>query len=138
MTDKVFIDTNLWIYLYDKKEEHKQLKINQLIREKYYDIIISSQVLNEIYNIMSKKIKLDHSEIKEIIIETMTNFEVAEIGVLDIMKAMEIKERYNFSYWDSLIVASAIENHCSILYTEDMQNNQIIENKLKIVNPFIA
>nr|WP_289626254.1 PIN domain-containing protein [Desulfonauticus submarinus] len=56
---------------------------------------------------------------------------------LDIVrKSWEIKEKYKFSYWDSLIVASALENNCSILYTEDMQDGQIIEKKLEIVNPF--
>ncbi|WP_456325324.1 PIN domain-containing protein [Desulfonauticus submarinus] len=54
----------------------------------------------------------------------------------DIKLAIEIKEKYKFSYWDSLIVASALENNCSILYTEDMQDGQIIEKKLEIVNPF--
>ena len=49
---------------------------------------------------------------------------------------MEISIRYNFYYWDSLIVASALENNCSILYTEDMQDGQVIEESLKIVNPF--
>lgn len=136
MSDKIFVDSNLWIYLYDRKEEIKQIKIENLINEKFNDIIISSQVLNEIYNILSKKIKLAHAEIKEIIIETVANFEVAEIGILDVVKAMEIKEKYGFSYWDSLIIASALENHCSYLYSEDMQSGQIIDNRLTIVNPF--
>lgn len=64
------------------------------------------------------------------------NFEVSEIGVLETIKAMEIKEKLGFSYWDSLIIASALENQCNILYSEDMQNGQIVENKFKIVNPF--
>jgi predicted nucleic acid-binding protein len=40
------------------------------------------------------------------------------------------------SYWDSLIISSALESGCKILYTEDMHHNQIIEGKLKIINPF--
>ena len=47
------------------------------------------------------------------------------------------KKKGKVSFWDSLIVASAIENQCSILYTEDMQNGQIIEDRLKIVNPIM-
>ncbi len=49
---------------------------------------------------------------------------------------MDIKKRYRFSYWDSLIIASALENNCSILYSEDMQHSQVIEDNLKIINPF--
>jgi len=48
----------------------------------------------------------------------------------------QIRHKYNLSYWDSLIVASALENDCSILYTEDLQHEQVIEGKLKIINPF--
>ncbi|OHD11211.1 MAG: hypothetical protein A2086_08380 [Spirochaetes bacterium GWD1_27_9] len=136
MTDKVFIDSNLWIYLYENKEDRKQEKIEELINNNFNNIVISTQVLNEIYNILNKKIRLEHSQIKEIIVETITNFSVAEIGVLDIIKAMELKEIYGFSYWDSLIIASALENQCKILFSEDMQNGQIIENRLKIINPF--
>ena len=44
--------------------------------------------------------------------------------------------QYKFSYWDSLIIASALENECDTLYTEDMQDGLIIEGKLTIVNPF--
>ena len=45
-------------------------------------------------------------------------------------------EKYNFSYYDSIIVSTALENECNIVYSEDMQHSQIIENKLTIINPF--
>ena len=50
--------------------------------------------------------------------------------------ALGIKKKYHFQYYDSLILATAIENNCSIVYSEDMQHNQSIENKIKIINPF--
>lgn len=53
------------------------------------------------------------------------------------IKAIEIRGRYGFSYWDSLIVGTALLSGCSILYSEDMQHDQVIENTLKIINPFI-
>ncbi len=53
-----------------------------------------------------------------------------------IKKALRVKKDSNYSYWDSLVIASALENNCSILYTEDMQHGQTIENSLKITNPF--
>lgn len=137
MIDKIFVDSNLWIYLYDKKEAEKQNKIEKIISDNFNNIAISTQVLNEIYNILNKKIKLEHYIIKEIIVETVANFEVNDIGVLDVIKAMEIKEKYGFSYWDSLIIASALENNCNILFSEDMHCGQLIENRIKIVNPFM-
>ena len=47
-----------------------------------------------------------------------------------------IRRKYSYSYWDSLSIASALENNCKALYTEDMQDGQIIEDKLTIINPF--
>jgi len=61
------------------------------------------------------------------------------LGLIDneaILLSFKIAEQYKYSIWDSLIVASALGNNCSTLYTEDMQDGQIIEKKLKIINPF--
>jgi len=53
-----------------------------------------------------------------------------------ILSAAHIANRYGFSFYDSLIIAAALETGCSVLYSEDLNNGQIIEKKLKIVNPF--
>lgn len=50
--------------------------------------------------------------------------------------AFEIRQEYNISYWDSLVVASALESSCDLLYSEDMQDGLIIKDRLKIINPF--
>jgi predicted nucleic acid-binding protein len=63
-------------------------------------------------------------------------FEVALLRKSSVDKALSVANQYKYSYWDSLIIASALENKCKILYTEDMQDGQIIEGKLKIENPF--
>jgi predicted nucleic acid-binding protein len=52
--------------------------------------------------------------------------------------ALDIRERYGFSWYDSLIVAAALESNCDLLYSEDMQHGQIIEGRLSIVNPFLT
>jgi predicted nucleic acid-binding protein len=49
-----------------------------------------------------------------------------------------MKERVFVDIWDSLIIASALENGCKILYSEDMHHNHLIEKKLRIINPFIT
>jgi len=46
-------------------------------------------------------------------------------------------DKYQYSFWDSLMLASALENGCSVIYSEDMQHEQIIGKKLKIINPFV-
>jgi len=50
---------------------------------------------------------------------------------------LELKEKYRYSFYDSLIISSAIENECSVLYTEDLKNSQLIEGKIKILNPYV-
>ncbi len=132
MRDKVFIDTNVLLYLYDLNNEKKRrakdiLKSNQCI---------STQVLNEFSNISIKKLKLNHDDLSKNlkkIIEKTTVFVFNEDTILD---AIDIREKYKFQYYDSLIIATALENKCTILYSEDMQHGQIIERQLKIINPF--
>jgi predicted nucleic acid-binding protein len=70
------------------------------------------------------------------ILDLVSNFSVAEILQPSVMKAIDLSILYGYSYWDSLILATAIDNGCSILYTEDMQDGQVVDGKLKIVNPF--
>ncbi len=53
-----------------------------------------------------------------------------------IIRGLALKKRYGYSYWDTLILASALECDCSIVYSEDMQDGQRIEQTLTIVNPF--
>ena len=59
------------------------------------------------------------------------------ISLVTIHTALNIRERYNYSWYDSLIVGTALEAGCETLYSEDMQNGQLINNSLRIVNPFM-
>lgn len=67
----------------------------------------------------------------------MENCQVALLTPDTITLALDISKRYQYSYYDSHIIAAALENNCSLLYSEDMQHGQEIEGKLKIVNPFL-
>ncbi len=62
---------------------------------------------------------------------------VSLIRVETIKSSWELRAKYNISFWDSLIVASALENKCTILYTEDLHHSQLIEGRLRILNPLI-
>ena len=80
---------------------------------------------------------MDGAKIKQHLdnIETVCD-EVMAIQRHTINKALSLKDLYGYSYYDCLIIASALESDCEILFSEDMTNEQIIENTLKIVNPF--
>jgi predicted nucleic acid-binding protein len=98
-------------------------------------LVGSTQVLNEYYSVMLKKKATDHliQDNLELIIDTA---EIAIIEIMTIRLAHKIKLKYGFSYWDSLILASAVETGSQYLYSEDMQHNQVIEHQLTIINPF--
>ena len=138
MKDKVFVDTNVYIYflLDDEKNLNKNQKAQNIIKQfSNKEIIISVQVLNEIYNTFLKyKIKEDiiHQKLELIISKT----KLIDTNLSTLNKCWQIRSKYNYSYWDSLIIASALQADCDILFTEDLQNNHIIEGKLKIINPF--
>ncbi|MDR3336706.1 MAG: PIN domain-containing protein [Treponema sp.] len=137
MKDNVFIDTNIWVYAHidDGKEKYTQARIflGESLREKH--IIVSTQILSEFYSAMTKN-RVVHSEISKNIIEIMQTVYVAPIGLADIERALTLKEKYGYSWWDSLLLASSLEAECEILYSEDMQDGQVIEETLAIRNPF--
>jgi len=130
--ENIFIDTNILIYLV-KDNTGKAELINSVLSVNSY---ISTQVVNEFCNVALKKLNLSIKDILFSIDRFSENFTISQVNVFVIKKALKIKEKYKYSYYDSVIIASAIQNNCTILYTEDMQHNQIIENTLKIVNPF--
>lgn len=136
MSDKVLIDTNLWVYLYVKSPETKHFKVKQLVEINFDNIIFSTQIIGELYHVLTKKNFCAKEEAKDIIVEITTAFPVIEIDTASVLKALDINNKTGYSYWDSLVFATALLNDCRFLYSEDMQHNQIIENKTRIINPF--
>ena len=136
MKDKIFVDTNIWLYAFMEQDSQKSLMARKIINENTEKICLSTQVLNEICINLLKKANYSEEEIRSLIKSIDNVFEIYPVKVEDCIKASEIRDKFNVSYWDSLIIASALNNECNILYSEDMQNNLFIENKLKIINPF--
>jgi len=137
MSDKIFVDTNLWIYLYaDDSDKKKTETIGSLIDKYFENIAISTQVLGEFFHVLAKKGLKEKAEARQMALDIASSFNVAEVFQSTVMKAMDISIRSGYSYWDSLILAAALENNCPTLYTEDMQDGQTIEERLTIKNPF--
>jgi len=139
MSDKIFIDTNVFVYSYlknPKKEEDykKHLKAKELLGSFRSDnqVFISTQVCNEYYSALLKN-KIENFDIQSSLSDLVKKVNVASISKDTVLNSFAIKNRYDFSYWDSLILSSALENGCTILYSEDMQDNQLI-NRVNTVN----
>jgi predicted nucleic acid-binding protein len=134
MPDKVFIDTNVLIYGYSEDEPDKRQRAIDCVRSG--EAWISTQVLNETINVLKRKFSLSYSQIRDAVQELSEGFPIVLVSVNTIEIALNLAERYQYSYFDSLILASALEAGCQILYSEDLQDGQRIENQLMIVNPF--
>ena len=134
MKDRVFLDTNILVYLYSEDETEKQ-EVSLNLVDKYVPIV-STQVMNEIANVMIRKFNLKSEIVSQIIDELAESCIVNIITIETIQDALRLVETYKYSYYDSLIIASALENKCTRLYSEDMQHGQVIEGQLEIINPF--
>ena len=73
----------------------------------------------------------------DIVINFYSRYRVLETGLDVYRTASRIRTAHQFSFWDSLIVAAALEGECSILYSEDMQHQQVVDGRLTILNPLL-
>jgi predicted nucleic acid-binding protein len=135
MTDKTFfVDSNIWLYAFMSFEPGKTEKSIEIISNT--SAILSTQVINELCANLIKKAGYSESEIQQTITNIYSHYQVVCIDEKIIIEASKIRTAYRLSYWDSLIVASAIFSQCPILYSEDMQHNQTIQSTT-IINPFL-
>lgn len=134
MNDKAFIDTNIIIYAHTDIDNRKQKIAQKTISENF--TVVSTQVLKEAANTLSKKFSHSWKDIIKVLTEATSNNELYTNTQKPILNACNLAERYRYSFYDSLIIAAAIEASTGILYTEDLQDGQIIHDSLKIINPF--
>ena len=136
MSDRVFLDTNIVIYLYSEDEDDKRGIAYQVVNSSI--CVTSIQVMNELSNVWLKKYALGRFMIAKYLDEVeAVSDEVLLVHRRTINHALEIKEQYGYSFYDCVMLSSALEANCSTILTEDMSNGQIIDGTLKIVNPFI-
>lgn len=84
---------------------------------------------------MHRKAAFTEKQIGQVIQSFYNRVTVVELNRDILMSASSLRTRYGFSFWDGLIVASALSVNANILYSEDMQDNLVIEQRLTIVNP---
>lgn len=127
-----FFDTNVLLYLLSG-ETTKADKAEELLA---IGGTISVQVLNEFVAVASRKLRMSWTEIRDVLtpIRSVCTIEPVSIETHD--RSLRIAERYGMSIYDALIVSAALLANCKTLYSEDMQNGQIIDRQLTIRNPF--
>ena len=136
MSGRRFIDTNIFVYAAINSPDTiaKRLAAVNLLQSTG-KIVISTQVLNEFSAVLLKKGFSDDS-IKTRAENIASECTLMVVNLKTIQLAWALRQRYNLSYWDGLIAASALQAGCTTLFTEDMQHGLMIDSTLRIVNPF--
>ena len=127
-----FFDTNVLLYLLSA-DAAKANRAEALIAGSG---TVSVQVLNEFASVASRKLRMPWAEIREVLAQARAVCAVEPLSLETHDTALRVAERYGLSIYDALIVAAALLAGCKTLYSEDMQDGQLIERKLKIRNPF--
>lgn len=139
MKDKIFLDTNIIVYAHDRSSGKKNtiaMEIMEYLWEGKKGVI-SVQVMQEFYVCVTTKIlKPLPLKVAGKILEYLLSWDLIINDEYITIKAINLQEKYRFSFWDSLIVQSAIQSQAYTLFSEDLSDGQIIEN-VKIVNPFV-
>jgi predicted nucleic acid-binding protein len=135
MSDKITLDSNILIYAFANNDDFRKNIAKDIITRCN---IISLQAINETAYVLLRKFKLPQEQLEQVVHFLKEQFIVSSLTTNTLDQALIVCKKYNFSFWDSMMIAAALDNHCSIIYTEDMSHNQLIENRLRIINPFIT
>jgi predicted nucleic acid-binding protein len=128
-----FIDTSVLLYLLSE-EQDKADRAETLLQQ---PTTISVQVLNEFGAVAIRKLGLSFTEIRDVLGTVRQLCNVLSLTAEHHDKGLDIAERYLFSLYDSIIVASALLAGCKTLYSEDLQHRQVLERQLEVINPFV-
>lgn len=127
-----FADTNIVVYAYGVAPA-KATKAKTILNAAP---VISTQVINEFHNVARRKLGLDMATRHRVAADLLQSCRVIAVDQAIVAAAMRIEARYQVSYWDALIIAAALASGCDTLYSEDLQDGQIFEERLTVKNPF--
>jgi len=136
MSDRCFIDSNIFLYTIDNSDVEKQKAAIQFLIQlsRNEEIILSTQVAKEFSNIALRKLKFSSIALSEFL-EELKSYVVSDVSINTIQEGLKIRTRFEYSFYDSLLLASALENNCNFFYSEDLKHGQSIDG-LQIINPF--
>ena len=137
---RVFFDTNIVVYCFDTLEPRKQTRAKDLLAHALNSQlgVVSYQVVQEFCNVAckAKRLQLPHERILAYVNLVLQPMNQVGSSPALIESALRLRSEHSFSFYDSLIIASALQAKCELLYSEDMQHMQRVGN-LQIVNPFL-
>ena len=137
MSAEDFLDSNILIYLFDETDPTKCQRAEKLVRDSLINMTgcISYQVVQETLNILLRRLNVSTQSAMQLLDDILIPIWRINPTPSLYRSGLEVQSRYGFSYYDSLIVAAALQAGCTRLYTEDLQHGQQIQ-QLTIVDPF--
>jgi predicted nucleic acid-binding protein len=136
--DLQFVDTNILIYAHDYSAGDKHTRARDLVRALWQsgEGCLSIQVLQEFYvNITQKVAKPLKADVAAQIIADLSVWQVHRPGVEDVLDAIRLQGRYQVSFWDAMIVASAIQLGCQTIWSDDLSTGQVYDT-VTVTSPF--
>lgn len=136
---RVFVDTNLWIYRLDRRDPVKSRWVGDWLRElaREHEIVVSTQVLIELRAVLTRKLKPPMSfEDTRAALHALAAFEVVSTDASLVLDAHELAQAEQLSWFDALIVETAIRSRCGTLYSEDLNHSRRFGG-LTVCNPFL-
>lgn len=135
-----FVDTNILLYAYDASAGERHERARELVGRlgRSRDGVISVQVLQEFVVNATRKIAvpISHEEARERV-RVYSRWPVHSPTAADVVAASEISEQSTLSFWDAMIVRSASQMHCSVLWAEDLNHGQRVAG-VEFRNPFVG
>ncbi len=134
--ERCFVDSNVLVYLFDDNFPAKQSRARELIAEGPGDLVLSVQVLGEFFHVATRKLRRPLAPEQALrAADHLGHLEVWPVHRILVRNAMVRRIVSKLSYWDCLIVETAIESRATVLLTEDLQHGQMF-GSLQVRNPF--
>jgi len=130
---KFALDTNVLIYSHDENDGYKQNIARDLIVQ---SPVICTQVVSEYISVLKRILNIPKANVINAAIPILRSCQIQAVDISTLQTAERLILQYDFQIFDAIIVASALENGCEILYSEDMHHKMKVDN-LVIVNPFL-
>lgn len=131
----VFADTNVWLYaLLATPDAAKSATANAIIQGA--TLVVSTQLINEVCVNLIRRAGFIETQIQELIASFYSRHPVVSLDRNVLLHASRLRHRYQFSFWDGMMVATALTGGATVFLSEDMHDGLVVEDALRIVNPF--
>ena len=133
-----FVDTNVLLYAHDRSAGQNHTRARELIRELWQteEGCLSIQVFQEFYVNVTQKVAQPLAPVVAAqLIADLSVWQVHRPAVEDVLDAIRLQERHQMSFWDAMIIASALQLGCQIIWSADLNPGQVYD-RVTVVNPF--